>query len=1124
MLSDEVKQLLDSAASLNPKGANIKLESNVLQARRTPLTFEELKKLISEGTPLPADKSLPSLTMQQYQELPGGLTAYQNLAGFGQQQAIEGTAGVNQPIDNADVGDDDEEVIEVNCPSGYVYNPQTKQCEPVMRFQDEENNIDVDDQLEASYNRFANFLFDSEDFKNSDGTYQDFLNAANESYLGKHWNFFFNDDSMMHNAYYTGVYMGGKGVGSSSMDQSDPNVDDFDFNTGVMPDVSEPDVSEPDQAGLFGDPGSKNENRDKTIIQSSSPATTPMSAVGNVNMGGSGIQDPSQIDRPAGGGAVFTSKFEPKSGGGSGASSVVPDRGTPFFANEGGFVEQTKPLQLSDVSLKMQEGGQIPVEQPVEGMPIPSGQPAGFIEDPSATPAPDNPVDALMGEGQEDDVMGKLPEGTFVINAMAVQLAGLDELDKMVEEAYESMIKNLREKGVEVPLITQLVERSKSVAKVDVAVSNGEYIIPPELVPIIGEDKLRKINDRGLKKLEETKKTREKQKSPVQMREGGTLIDTDSSGKIATKQIGTPDKPKSLILTKESVAPNMPKKKTKKATTTTTPFKRKVSPDEIAAGFTGDIPLTPLDTTEQAATLSTPNIQRKVSPDEMASGFMRRLEDEGSKISGPDTVIENTPAQVEGMKLSGPDTVVDYTQPTFGGGEGQLAPTRRKFTGGEGTRELTQGFIRPTETGKGRKIQSDTMNTADGFIQSSVKMDEEYLKNLYAAYEKQVKDGNVEGLNVISEGGSIFASAPVNVKMEFSKLVQNDLAEIAAGKTYSNLNSQEKNAKESKLEKNRESLIDKFLRVIKKPFQQLNREPLSSIKKNNNEVMDANIDEDVDGEIFNYNYNTIKDAFDELNLSKNKSGFKMPSFISTAQADEAQGAALSDPDYVITSDMKINPNKMLNIPHFIHLIHSLGRHENTQQELRKDSYTGTAGGLFQLQFNTFAPKELIDQKNVERKKKGLKLIKMGDFTETPGVYRAETIEEFYNPRYQMNMAIHIMRKYLEDYDGNPVQAIVAYNAGPGRADKLGPNNDFDALNEHIYSNRVSAEKIAQGDRIMRDALRLVNGILPEFGFQNFKYGKDFAKVSQQIKKAEKDNIRVNIPQPVPKPKRVGGFV
>ena len=120
---------------------------------------------------------------------------------------------------------------------------------------------------------------------------------------------------------------------------------------------------------------------------------------------------------------------------------------------------------------------------------------------------------------------------------MAVQLAGIDELDKMVEEAYEALVENLKEKGVEVPLIQQLVDRSRSIGKVDVAVSNGEYIIPPELVPIIGEDRLRKINDRGLRKLEETKKTREKQQAPAQMKEGGFAIATDSDGKILTEKV-----------------------------------------------------------------------------------------------------------------------------------------------------------------------------------------------------------------------------------------------------------------------------------------------------------------------------------------------------------------------------------------------------------------------------------------------------------------------------------------------------------------------------------------------------------------------------------------------------------
>ena len=193
----------------------------------------------------------------------------------------------------------------------------------------------------------------------------------------------------------------------------------------------------------------------------------------------------------------------------------------------------------------MQEGGPVegmPMNEaiPTEGMesmPMPSGQPAGFIEDPSAAPAPDTPVDAMQGEGQKDDVMGELPEVTFVINAMAVQLAGIDELEKMVEDAYEKMVELLKEKQVDEPLIRQLVDRSKSVGKVDVAVSNGEFIIPPELVPIIGEDKLRKINDRGLRKLEETKKTREKQQPPAQMNQGGRVIATEPDGKILTEKV-----------------------------------------------------------------------------------------------------------------------------------------------------------------------------------------------------------------------------------------------------------------------------------------------------------------------------------------------------------------------------------------------------------------------------------------------------------------------------------------------------------------------------------------------------------------------------------------------------------
>ena len=346
-----------------------------------------------------------------------------------------------------------------------------------------------------------------------------------------------------------------------------------------------------------------------------------------------------------------------------------------------------------------------------------------------------------------------------------------------------------------------------------------------------------------------------------------------------------------------------------------TPIKRKVSPDEIAAGFTGDIPLTPLDTTEKPASVPSSGIQRKVSPDEIAAGFMKdkniRLEDEGSKVTGP-------------------ETVVDYNQPTFGGGEGQLAPTRRTYSGGEGTKELTQSFMRPMGTGlETGDPQPDTMNTADGFVQSSVKMDEEYLNNLYASYEKQVKEGNVEGLTAISKGGGIFAAAPVNVKMEFSKLVQNDLAEIAAGNTYTNLKPDQKVIKETSLEKNKATVFEKFMEMIKAPFQAVNQ--FDKIDREDNEVIQPV--SETDTSVDPYKYNDIKNTYDQFMELGATSGF---GDVKRKQvATTAQGAALTDPDYQIPVGMKLLPHKNLNVPHFIELLYRLGKKENVNQEIYK---------------------------------------------------------------------------------------------------------------------------------------------------------------------------------------------
>tara|TARA_R100001510_G_C7653638_1_gene211956 strand:+ start:378 stop:3479 length:3102 start_codon:yes stop_codon:yes gene_type:complete len=589
-----LENLLDGATSIT-KDTTIKLDADVTKTKKTPLTYEQMKEILETGGSISEGSTLPtSLSMKQYASLPGGLSAYQNLQGMGMMEAIKGTAGFGTGPGGIDTDPNEPseetppQVIAHNCPEGYVFDSNRQMCviEPK-----EEEGPQYDD-TQSSYNSFVEMVIASPDF---DGTMESFTNNANNSWLGENWTTFYNDDSMLSNSFneFVGpdmIYGGGVPIGSTG----GVGVD-FEGNPTVAGE------SKPPSEGPF-------QVIEDVIPKPEEPKPTDLGSAFDSNFQPTQSEDyynyPDE-DRPAGGETSFENV---NSGGGD-------DFGYSggFDLNTGGFVEQTKPLQLDDVSLKMQEGGQIPVEQPMEGMPVPSGQPAGFIEDPSAAPAPDTPMDAMQGEGQKDDVMGELPEGTFVINAMAVQLAGIDELDKMVEEAYEALVENLKEKGVEVPLIQQLVDRSRSIGKVDVAVSNGEYIIPPELVPIIGEDRLRKINDRGLRKLEETKKTREKQQAPSQMKEGGFAIATDPDGKILTEKVKDESgREVSRILAKnEVVSPEdkgQPSDVSTKDINKSKSFVRRVTPDEMAAA----------------------DLKRKAD-------LKRRQEKEGMKLSGPDT-------------------------------------------------------------------------------------------------------------------------------------------------------------------------------------------------------------------------------------------------------------------------------------------------------------------------------------------------------------------------------------------------------------------------------------------------------------------------------------------------------
>jgi hypothetical protein len=93
--------------------------------------------------------------------------------------------------------------------------------------------------------------------------------------------------------------------------------------------------------------------------------------------------------------------------------------------------------------------------------------------------------------GVADDVPTK--SDGFVINAAAVEHAGLKDIYNMIKDAIEY----LNENGIDIDT-TEI-----PVSAEDILVSNGEVVIPNVIARVIGYDKLEKINNRGKKETEE---------------------------------------------------------------------------------------------------------------------------------------------------------------------------------------------------------------------------------------------------------------------------------------------------------------------------------------------------------------------------------------------------------------------------------------------------------------------------------------------------------------------------------------------------------------------------------------------------------------------------------------------
>jgi hypothetical protein len=125
----------------------------------------------------------------------------------------------------------------------------------------------------------------------------------------------------------------------------------------------------------------------------------------------------------------------------------------------------------------------------------------------------DRPPSQVSETGKvADDKPLKAPEGSYVLNAAAIEHMGESDVRKMIMDAQKEAVR----RGVS----TDDFERHSDL--IDIAISSGEAIIAPHLVKIIGEDRLEKINKRGLRKTEE-RVQRTKQEKPVAVRRGGFL-------------------------------------------------------------------------------------------------------------------------------------------------------------------------------------------------------------------------------------------------------------------------------------------------------------------------------------------------------------------------------------------------------------------------------------------------------------------------------------------------------------------------------------------------------------------------------------------------------------------------
>jgi len=176
----------------------------------------------------------------------------------------------------------------------------------------------------------------------------------------------------------------------------------------------------------------------------------------------------------------------------------------------------------SDMGFSTRYGGQIGQKFALGGRG--EVEPAGFIEGPPEKFSDQTTI--------ADDIPLEVKDGTFVINAPAVEYAGSDDISEMLTKAYEKVGQSIDKSGQS----TTIPSREQ----INIMISRGEVVVPPQIAKIIGYDRLEKINNRGKKEVTRRQKQGNQEKPQArQARQGGVITLDDIKYK---ERYSTPSK------------------------------------------------------------------------------------------------------------------------------------------------------------------------------------------------------------------------------------------------------------------------------------------------------------------------------------------------------------------------------------------------------------------------------------------------------------------------------------------------------------------------------------------------------------------------------------------------------